>query len=627
MKHLAAAAWFCALAVVCSYPLALAPGSWIPGAGAGDNTMFLWNFWWMRQALQRSASPFFTPYLFAPFGTPLVLHTHTALEAMLGATLLRSLPLTAAHNVVLLAGMAANGVAAYALAFHHTRRTMPAVLAGTLFASSTYIAIHLLGHFNLVHAWVLPLAALTWILAVEHPTTGRCCATAAAFAAAAYSDYYYFAYAVMFALAWWFLGRWTIAIGGRRFPRVEQALSILAGVIGVLIMVIAVTGGFRFEFGGMSISASSIRNPSAALWLLLLAWVGLRCRVNAVGGSLPAPATFTSRGPILGLALFFVLIAPLALAAIRLFTSGGYVSPPLHWRTGARGIDVATMILGNPLHPWYGSMTRTFYGRMGVDLMEQVAWIGIVPIILLVAALSNRRASAASRRWLWMTGLFFVWSLGSFLIVGGIDTGLPLPQLLGRVTPILSNARMPGRAIVMVQLGLAVFCALQVAARGWRAPQTMMLVAVALVDTMALPYPMFGTRLASGVDERIRSSPSGIVLEVPFGVRDGFGTDGQFDHRAFVHQFVHGQPIAGGAVARLPMAVRHAYVTNPSFASLMSWPSRELPQNLAIDLRTSGVGYVVVNTDVAGPGIGNVLKERGLRLLMTDGARDLYAVE
>ena len=180
MKHLAAAAWFCALAIVSSYPLALAPGSWIPGAGAGDNAIFLWNFWWMRHALDQLADPFFTPYLFAPYGAPLVLHTHTALEAMLGATVLRPLPLTAAHNVILLSGMAANGHSAYALAFHQTRRTMPSVLAGTLFASSTYLAIHLLGHFNLVHAWVIPLAALTWIRASEHPTSGRWCAAGAA---------------------------------------------------------------------------------------------------------------------------------------------------------------------------------------------------------------------------------------------------------------------------------------------------------------------------------------------------------------------------------------------------------------------------------------------------------------
>ena len=46
---------------------------------------------------------------------------------------------------------------------------MPAIFAGTTFASSTYVAIHLLGHFNLVHAWVIPLAALAWIRCDDHP--------------------------------------------------------------------------------------------------------------------------------------------------------------------------------------------------------------------------------------------------------------------------------------------------------------------------------------------------------------------------------------------------------------------------------------------------------------------------
>ena len=73
LKHVAAAAWFCALAAICSYPLALAPGTWIPGSGPGDNTMFLWNFWWMCLALEQPGLPVFhTTYLFAPYGTPLV---------------------------------------------------------------------------------------------------------------------------------------------------------------------------------------------------------------------------------------------------------------------------------------------------------------------------------------------------------------------------------------------------------------------------------------------------------------------------------------------------------------------------------------------------------------------------
>jgi len=627
-KHLAATAWFCALAVICSYPLALAPGSWIPGSGAGDNTMFLWNFWWMRQAIEQPGlTAFHTAYLFAPYGTPLVLNTHTALQAMLGATLFRPLPLTAAHNVVLLAGLAANGLASYALAYREVRRVMPAIFAGTTFASSTYVAIHLLGHFNLVHAWVIPLAALAWIRCDDHPSATRCFAAAGAFAAASYSDYYYLVYCVMFAIGWSILRRWRLEFAGQRFPRSERVLATLACLVIVVILAIAVTGGFTIEAGGMRISSSSLRNPIAALWILSLAWLALRCRIASQIDAVRATERRRWFWPAAGLGLYLILILPLIFAAIGLFISGGYVSPPQHWRTGVRGIDLATLVLGNPLHPWYGGLTRAVYARLGIDVMEQVAWIGVVPAAILLSGIWRSCESGAARRWVWLTALFLVWSLGSFLLIGGIDTGLPLPQLLGRVTPILSNARMPGRAIVMVQLGVAMLCAVQIARRGWQAPIIAALIAAGIIDTTALPFPMFRTDLSAVVDDRVRSSEPGIVVELPLGIRDGLDTIGRFDHRALIHQTLHSQPIAGGAVARLASSVKHAFTTNPAFVALMGSPLGELPDNLATDLRKAGVRYVVVNRDAMTGDAGASLKERGLRLLVTDGARELYAVD
>ena len=130
------AAWFVLLALWSSYPLILNPGAQIPGPGPEDNISFLWNFWWFRHALSHPGQPLFeTSHLFAPFGTSLVLHTHTALQALAGATLLGWMPLVAAHTTTLVAGLAANGLTAYALAYYHVKRILPAVLAGVVFAS------------------------------------------------------------------------------------------------------------------------------------------------------------------------------------------------------------------------------------------------------------------------------------------------------------------------------------------------------------------------------------------------------------------------------------------------------------------------------------------------------------
>src|SRR5262245_51637990 len=71
------------LALAHTYPLGWHLTSHLAGLGLGDNASFLWNVWWMREAL---SSPQYewshSPFLLAPFGASLVLHTHTALTAV-----------------------------------------------------------------------------------------------------------------------------------------------------------------------------------------------------------------------------------------------------------------------------------------------------------------------------------------------------------------------------------------------------------------------------------------------------------------------------------------------------------------------------------------------------------------
>ena len=185
--HVLAACWFAALACLLTYPLVRELSTSIPGTGPGDNVAFLWDLWWFR-TVRHSADLHYLqcPYLFAPFGTSLVLHTAAPLQSFIGATLLARLPIVTAHNLLILAALTANGLATYALTVSQTKRPDAAVLAGTILASSTYIGIHLLGHINLVNAWVLPLGALAWIAFLAAASVSRSVLVAAAFAAAAY---------------------------------------------------------------------------------------------------------------------------------------------------------------------------------------------------------------------------------------------------------------------------------------------------------------------------------------------------------------------------------------------------------------------------------------------------------
>lgn len=638
ISHVLAICWFSVLAIAISYPLILNLGTHIPGAGAGDNVAFLWNFWWFRYALaEPGAAFFFTDHLFAPFGTSLVLHTHTALQAMAGATFFSGASVVHAHNLLLLAGLAANGVLTYALAFQHARRVLPAVLGGTIFAASTWISIRLLGHFNLIHAWVLPLALLTWIRCLRSPTAARGGAVAAAFAAAAYTDYYYLVFASIACAAYWIADAWSIGIV-RIAPRsslLSRLLVALMIAIGLLILAVLATGGFRFNIGPMRLSASSIRNPLAGLWLLIITWTALRFRVSvnrnpdaiALGRYAPAAAA--------GLILWTLAALPLAGPAIGLLLSGDYVSPPRVWRSGPRGIDLLTFVAGNPLNSVYGSLTRAAYARAGIDSMEQTAWLGIVPVIVLAAlAVRGRARNPASRPWLGVAALFLIWAIGAYLVVAGLDTGLPMPQIFARFVPILSNARIPGRAIVVVQIAAAVLCAGAVTRLRWPPGIVIMLIILTVADGSAAPIRLYELPRPGPIESALAlGARRDAIVELPMGLRDGFGEVGHMDHRALVFQIGHQRPMAGGFVARLSPHVRRAVEEVPELSALLKLSSsrageraEDLPRDLASGLLAARITHVVVNTDSMPVSVRAAFESRGLRLTAVSGSRELYAV-
>src|SRR4029079_14969178 len=83
--------------------------------------------------------------------------------------------------------------------------------------------------------------------------------------------------------------------------------------------------------------------------------------------------------------------------------------------------------------------------------------------------------------------------LGPFAIVAGQDIGLPLPETLMRFLPVVSNARVPGRAVVIAYLALGVLGALRLPAREgrWRRPAWQWaIVAAVFVEFLGAPIPL-----------------------------------------------------------------------------------------------------------------------------------------
>jgi hypothetical protein len=643
-RHVAAAAGFGALAVVWSWPLASHFSTHLPGAAIGDNAVFVWDFWWMRTALASGADFFHTPFLFAPVGADLTLHTHTALPAFVGATVLRSLSVVAALNITILVSLALNGFCAYVLAWRLTRDWGASILAGVIFGTSPYIAAHLNGHFNLIHAWTIPLFAVAILPAAAGDRKGAACA-GTVLAITAYVDYYYVVYELALALciiaglAW----RWSIRIrtgeGGARW--LATVVDVCLALDAIAIVVIAATGGFSVRVGPVALSMKETYNPLQLFWILiaLAAWLHRRPAVAVRARESWEWARFW---PVLLVmsAVFALGAAPLLWKGVGLVARGQYVTQPYYWRSAPSGIDLATLFFGNPFHGLLGPIVRRFYQvGGGISLVEGGAWLGVAPVALAIYAARQSWRDPMVVRWAAIGFVFFVWALGPHLFVMGRNTGMILPQTLLRYIPVASNARMPGRAIVVVYLALAMLGALGVvrwnAGHGGSSLLVLTLCLAVFADFVAAPFPLAEAECPP-IYQLLRGRPEpGALAELPLGIGDGIQDLTPIDNRVFLCQMVHERPLVGGVLSRLPPDILRIYQADPllsewlrlSGAGALEGTRTAAPDALRAGelLKDDGIAFVMLHRQSASPALREYVEQvMPLRLVAVEGERALY---
>ena len=638
-RHLPPAALFLALAVAWTWPLVLHLSTHISGE-PGDNLAFLWNLWWMRESLSAGVPFFHTDRLFAPFGIDLTLHTHTALSAWMAGTVLAALPTVAAQNVVNLAALTLNGWAAYLLAWDRTRNRAASIVAGLVFAGSPYIAGHLLGHFNLISAWGLPLFLLCLLRALERRSLTWSAAAGLCVVAVAYTDYYYLVYCLLLALGLSFASAIRSRIALRTTPLRAMFRTILLLLLTVdllIILAILSTGGFVTTVWGIRIVATRVTNPLAVAWIIGLLWWFLRFRPRLVPHEPSGPSVAQRVRTLLPMAaVALVGMAPLLSLGWSLMMRGDYAAPQPSWRSGPSGVDLATLVLGNPSHPLLGRWTLRAYSWLGINRVEAVGWLGVVPSMLLAWCARRRAADREVRRWLLVGGSFLVCSLGPWLHVAGVDTGLLLPQQVMAFMPILSNTRIPGRAMAVAVLALGVLAALALTelSKQYRAAALVAAVLI-VVDYLPAPFPMAAIEVPP-MYASLRNLEGGAVCELPMGIRDGLGMTGTFDDRVLIYQMVHRHPIVGGFAARVPESIKTGYAASPVLRSFLTLSegkeaneadARMTRTQTADALRGQTVRFIVLNRDRASDAlVAFVERSVPLRLLAKEGGRELYQI-
>lgn len=165
------ALFFLVWALVFSFPLALHMSDAVVLSRGGDAWLHLWDLWWVDKALvELHRNPYHTTYLLYPTGLNLYYHSLDLVNAIIGIPLQRLFGLTPAFNLLVVANLTLDGLAAYWLCLDRSRSIPASLVGGALFASAPLLGSSLdAGQLDELTVWWVPLYILALLRALESP--------------------------------------------------------------------------------------------------------------------------------------------------------------------------------------------------------------------------------------------------------------------------------------------------------------------------------------------------------------------------------------------------------------------------------------------------------------------------
>jgi len=642
-------------ALAFSWPLPLHLGTHFTGDPGGDTGVYVWNQWVFHHELTTGHNPLATERILSLTNrVDLSQHNYTAFLNLLALPLISWLGVVSSFNVVFLGVCVLNAVVVYGLARRVTGATRwEAWLAGLVFAWSPVMIARSTGHFSLVAAAALP--AFIWCLVnAERSRSGKDAALVGlCMAWAALSDAYYGVYCLMIAALYVAASLLRVRRTARSAPRPWVWLvDVLIVCCGGLIAGLLLGRGGEFTLLGIPVHVRSLYTPVMSLTVLVIARVVMwwRPRVEwpplaITGSGIREPGSGDWRtGSFVRVALIAAItcagpLAPVLYGIGERIIDGRFVNPPIFWRSSPRGVDLLSFLALNPQHPVVRWLTEDPLALRPTVFVEYTASLSLVAIA--IVGLAMWRAGYRPRvTWLVITVGFALLALGPFVHIGGANTHVPGPWALLRYAPGFGLARMPSRFAIVVALGLAVLMAGALASLGARWPHRRRLIGalagfLLVVELWPAPRTLYSAEI-SPIYDIIAGDPRPVrVLSLPFGVRDGVSSTGNFRARSQFNQTRHGKALIGGYLSRISTRrverMRHDYPTLDALIKVSD------PSPLAPDVEATlherrdrliaqaNLGYVVIDRRfIPEPRARLVIDALRLEPMQTDRHLTLY---
>jgi len=640
--HACAIAGYVAVALVFNWPLPVRLGTHFTGSIGGDTGVYVWNLWLFRhEIVAHGRVPLFTGEIFA-LSPPvdLSLHNYTLFADLLAFPLIPVLGVPVTFNVIYLGLVVLSAWTMFLLARAVIGRDGEAWLAGLLFACSPFFAARSTAHFSLVAAAPLPVFLLLLIRAEQRWDARYAIGAGLTAAWAAMCDPYYGVFCVLLAAAYVTAKFVHVHMLDGAAPPVilRRAVDALLLFIVAVIVTILATGGTDVRLFRATIRLRTLYTPVLLLTLLTLArvWIVWPSRF-AID---PMPRARVALRFVLTAGLACVLpLGPTLYALSHRLRDGGVLHHRILWRSSPRGMDLLALFSPNPSHKWFGDPWRDWLTSLPGGYEENAASLTVVGILAVALAVFRYRFRPPPTI-VGLLAFFGLIALGPFIRVAGFNTYIPTPWLLLRYVPIISATRMPGRYAVVVMMLFSLLFGLALAhiANQWRWRRVLLaLVGVALAAELApLPRRLYSAAMPE-IYRMIASDPRDIrVLELPFGIRDGEWSEGDYTAAAQFYQTVHEKALIGGYLSRVSDAEVRRQHALPTISRLMRLsegrsddplPADEIQRRADRFLRLSRLGYVIMDARRTPPKLRRFAIDmfRLSKIAESDG-RELYAV-
>jgi Predicted membrane protein (DUF2079) len=647
--HLVAGLAYIALALGLTWPLPLYLDTHLTGSPSGDTGVYLWNIWVFGHEIAQGRLPFYTSSSLnaSPTLGPvnLSVHNYTTFANLIALPFVPWLGIVASFNVIYILNVALTGYAMFLLTREVIGRYAESWLAGAIFTASPVLIARGTAHFSLVAAAPLPLFVLMLSRTIKYQRTRDAVVTGLIVAWAGFCDAYYAVFCVLMA-AFMLLAN-TLQVRrptGEAAPRrlkfvrfVDIAVLIVAGFI----VGMTIRGGGPIMMLGLRVSMRTLYTPV----LVLSGLVGLRALLT-VGpqfqfrGSLPWLTAL--KVAAVGMVAIVVPLSPVLYAFGERFAFDASIRTPIYWRSSPPGVDLVSFFLPNPNHPLWGGPIQDLIVRLSERADGFPEFTASIPFTVLgLLGIAWWRAGWRPVPLPVVGPLFFgLLALGPFIQIAGLNTLVPTPWALLRYVPLIGMARSPSRLAIIAMMGVTILFALALAHVTARYPAKRRAIlvgmgALLLFELSPMPRPLYSAEVPA-IYRTIASDTevSARVLELPFGVRDGASSLGNFSARTQFYQTAHGKGIIGGYVSRVSMKRKHRYQRIPMLDALITLSegrSLSLVQTQRAEatierfLTRSRVKYVVVDNALTSPELlAFATRMFGLSKLEESDGRTLY---